>query len=133
MAVAIVIIRSRNDKAVKNVPRKEKSTDPASVNRERGFDRRANLVRYSKHAICRMACRQISKVEIDDLMNDGKINYKKSDLKNERCPRYAIEGRTSDDQRVRIIFAQCNDSTTVVTVIDLDTEFSCNCPGDNKK
>jgi hypothetical protein len=32
---------------------------------------------------------------------------------------------------VRIVFAQCNQSTTVVTVIDLDTEFECHCTGDD--
>lgn len=66
-------------------------------------------------------------------MRDGKINYNKSDLQNARCPRYAVEDVTSDNQRVRIVFAQCNEYTEVVTVIDLDTEWTCDCPGDDKK
>jgi ribosome biogenesis GTPase A len=65
-------------------------------------------------------------------MQNGKINYKKSDLQNARCPRYAVEGVTKDKQDVRIVYAQCNESTTVVTVIDLDTEWTCDCPGDDK-
>ena len=64
-------------------------------------------------------------------MQDGKINYKKSDLKNVRCPRYALEGNTTDGQQVRIVYAQCNEKTVVVTVIDLEKEWSCDCPGDN--
>ena len=64
-------------------------------------------------------------------MEKGKINYTKSDLQNARCPRYAVEGITQDNQKTRIVFAQCNEKTEVVTVIDLDTEWSCNCPGDD--
>ena len=56
-----------------------------------------------------------------------------ANMQNARCPRYAIEGVTVDSQKVRIIFAQCNEKTEVVTVIDLDTEWSCDCPGDDKK
>ncbi len=78
-----------------------------------------------------MNCRKITQAEVEDVMKEGKINYAKSDLKNVRCPRYAVESTTGDGQRVRIVFAQCNESTTVVTVIDLETEFECNCPGVN--
>ncbi len=77
-----------------------------------------------------MNCRHITQQEVKEIMKDGKINYSKSDLQNSRCPRYAVEGMTSDNQDVRIIFAQCNESTTVVTVIDVGKEWSCNCPGD---
>jgi hypothetical protein len=108
--------------------------DPASnVDRDRGFDRRTSYLEYSKHAKCRMECRHITQAEVEDIMRNGKINYDKSDLQNARCPRYAIEGITGDNQDVRIVFAQCNEKTEVVTVIDLDTEWSCDCPGDDNK
>ena len=80
-----------------------------------------------------MECRQISAAEVEEIMLEGKINYSKSDLKNTRCPRYALEGVTDDEQRVRIVYAQCNTKTTVVTVIDLEREWSCDCPGDDDK
>ena len=79
-----------------------------------------------------MQCRHITEQEVEETMREGKINYNKSDLQNARCPRYAVEEVTKDDQRVRIVFAQCNNYTEVVTVIDLDTEWSCHCPGDDK-
>lgn len=109
--------------------------DPASnpTNRDKGFDRRVSYLEYSNHARCRMQCRKISQAEVEEIMRDGKINYNKSDLQNARCPRYAVEGLTRDDQRVRIIYAQCNDKTVVVTVIDLETDFKCDCPGDDDK
>jgi Domain of unknown function (DUF4258) len=104
-----------------------------AADRDRGFDRRTSFLEYSNHARCRMQCRKITQAEVEAIMQDGKINYTKSDLQNARCPRYAVEGITRDDQRVRIVFAQCNESTTVVTVIDLGNEWSCDCPGDDDK
>jgi len=116
-----------------NVTSKDKKKENSSINRDRGFDRRINFLEYSNHAKCRMQCRKISQSEVEDMMLNGKINYNKSDLQNNRCPRYAIEGKTADRQDVRIIFAQCNEKTEVVTVIDLDTDWQCSCPGDDKK
>lgn len=113
--------------------RTPKEKESGSVNREKGFDRRISYLDYSNHAKCRMQCRKISQSEVEQIMQGGKINYNKSDIQNTRCPRYAVEGITSDEQQVRIVFAQCNDKTTVVTVIDLDTEWTCHCPGDDKK
>ncbi len=120
---------SRSRTTVTNATKKEQG----AVDRDRGFDRRISYLEYSKHAKCRMECRKISQAEVEELMQNGKINYNKSDLQNTRCPRYAVEGVTRDNQKTRIVFAQCNDKTTVVTVIDLDTEWSCDCPGDDKK
>lgn len=80
-----------------------------------------------------MQCRKISQEEVKEIMQNGKINYNKSDIKAHPCPEYALEGMTSDDQRVRIIFAQCDTKTKVVTCIDLGTEWECDCPGDENK
>lgn len=93
--------------------------------------RDTTLLQYSKHARCRMECRHISAQEVKDILLHGRINYQKSDLQNDRCPRYAVEGTTADRQQVRIVFAQCSDNIVVVTAIDLDTNWQCHCPGDN--
>jgi hypothetical protein len=108
------------------------STSP-EVNRNRGFDRRVSYLQYSNHARCRMECRHITQSEVEETMRDGQINYRKSDIQNTRCPRYALEDQTKDGQHVRIVFAQCDNYTEVVTVIDLDTEWTCECPGDDDK
>ena len=131
LAALVFIIRECKDEREANGSTKSKST--TTTNRDKGFDRRISYLEYSKHAKCRMECRRISQAEVEEIMQDGKINYNKSDLQNARCPRYAVEGITGDNQKTRIVFAQCNDKTTVVTVIDLDTEWSCDCPGDDKK
>jgi hypothetical protein len=65
---------------------------------------------------------------VQQILKDGKINYAKSELQGEDCKKkYAVEGITKDDQKVRIIFAPCSDEVTVVTVIDLGKEWECNC------
>ena len=139
MAVTIIVVKtcknSKQQQAKTKVTTNDNSKDPASnkTDRDKGFDRRTSYLEYSNHAKCRMQCRKISQAEVEEIMKDGKINYNKSDLQNARCPRYAVEGETHDNQRVRIVYAQCNESTTVVTVIDLDTEFECHCPGDDDK
>lgn len=135
LGAALLIIKTcKNNNQPQPKPKVTDRKDPAAeVNRDRGFDRRISYLEYSNHAKCRMQCRHISQAEVEDIMRNGNINYTKSDLKNARCPRYAVEGRTNDNQRVRIVYAQCNGATTVVTVIDLETEFECSCPGDDDK
>ncbi len=109
---------------------KNKSTKSLSndVNRNRGFDRRISYIEYTAHGKCRMQCRKISQAEVKEIMQRGKINYNKSDVKAKPCPEYALEGTTSDNQRVRIVFAQCDTKSKVVTVIDLNKEWTCDCP-----
>ena len=74
-----------------------------------------------------MVCRQIDKREIAEILQKGRINHEKSDPASRPDPKYALEGYTQDGQEVRIIFAQADEGTVVVTVIDLQKEWSCNC------
>lgn len=82
---------------------------------------------YTKHARCRMECRNISEDEVMEVVREGKINYEKSEQQSGKCPTYAIEDVVRDGSRLRIVFAKCDKSTRVVTCIDLDKEFSCSC------
>lgn len=134
LALALAIIIIKKFKGDNQSNRRSKSTSTKIyTDRDKGFDRRITFLEYSNHAKCRMECRHITQAEVEEIMQDGKINYNKSDLQNARCPRYAVEGVTADKQDVRIVFAQCNEKTEVVTVIDLDTDWTCQCPGDDKK
>ena len=101
--------------------------------RKKGFDRRTSTLEYTKHARCRMDCRHISQNDINDIMLKGEINYARSDVKDKPCPTYAVQGYTNDGQHLRVIFAQCDTKTKVVTCYDLEKDFECFCPGDEKK
>ncbi|KXK47042.1 MAG: hypothetical protein FNNCIFGK_02344 [Bacteroidia bacterium] len=88
---------------------------------------RYRTLEYTQHARCRMQCRNISEAEVNEILRNGTINYKKSNLNDKPCPTYAIEGNTNDGQKVRIVFAACKSTTRVVTTIDLGVEHECDC------
>ena len=92
-----------------------------------GLDRTTETLKFSKHARCRMDCRQISEQEVKAILANGEVNFKKTRLDDPRGPTYALEGYTNDRQHVRIIFAPKKDFITVVTVIDLEVEHACAC------
>lgn len=129
MALLTIVIRRCNNQSgdegtantsTRSVPRR---TTPPKANAD-GFDRSRELF-FSKHARCRMSCRKISQEEVREIQARGRINYSKSKLEDPRGPSYAVEGYTSDGQKVRIIFAPKQKHTTVVTVIDLENEYQC--------
>jgi hypothetical protein len=96
-------------------------------NREEGFNRRATGIIYSKHARCRMDCRHIDESEVKEILQSGTVNYSKIETGG-RGKTYPLEGITHDKQHVRIVFAPKDDGEIlVVTCIDLDTEWSCDC------
>ena len=82
---------------------------------------------YTHHAKCRMDCRYISKKEVGEVLKNGKINKRKSNPNDPRCPTVALEKVTSDGQTVRIIVADCDEVAKLVTVIDLKNKYNCVC------
>ena len=109
------------------------ATEEIAANK-RGLNRNPSQINYSKHAKCRMECRHIDEAEVKDMLINGAVNYKKSDLKGDDCQKkYAVEGYSKDKQHLRIIFAPCNTEVTVVTCIDIGQEWECHCEGDENK
>jgi hypothetical protein len=83
---------------------------------------------YTHHAECRMKCRQISENEVKQILQNGEVNFRKSNTRGKPCPSYALEGKTSDGQHVRIVFAACDSITKVITAIDLYAKNdTCQC------
>ena len=91
------------------------------------LNRSAGKLIYSRHARCRMECRHIDESEVKEILATGKLNNKKVE-QDDRGKTYPLEGITHDKQHVRIVFAPKGpDAVEVVTCIDLDTEWPCNC------
>lgn len=110
-------------------PRPTFNDDPITVpaNIEAAINRNATEIIYSKHARCRMACRHIDESEVKEILAAGKINIRKIET-DERGASYPLEGITHDRQHVRIVFApKGKDAVEVVTCIDLDTDWACDC------
>jgi hypothetical protein len=96
--------------------------------RREAFDRHPVHLYYTKHALCRMDCRHISRKDINEIMEKGIINFNKSNRYDRPCPTFALQGETSDGEKIRVIFAQCSAETKVVTCYNLEEDFECHCP-----
>lgn len=98
-----------------------------TINGSNDFNRSAQRIIYSKHAHCRMDCRHIDESEVKEILAGGRVNVNKIQ-EDERGKTYPLEGVTHDHQHVRIVFApKENNVVEVVTCIDLDTEWPCDC------
>lgn len=116
---------------VKKNQRGDVKPDPVTVKTEvlagaPELDRNSTHLTYSKHAKCRMECRHIDQAEVEDILKRGEINYEKIE-ESVKGKSYPLEGVTRDKQHVRIVFAPQQQEIVVVTVIDLDKEWQCDC------
>ncbi len=117
--------RSNGNNPVKNTNNKPNNTFTDNV---ADVNRHPKNIHYTKHAKCRMDCRHFTKQEVAEILEKGKINFDKSKDRAGKCPTYALEGETSDGQHARMVFSFCGkEEVDVVTVIDLDTDWDCNC------
>lgn len=89
------------------------------------FNRHSGPLVLTKHVRCRMQCRDITVKEINDILQEGQINYTKSELDAPRGPRFALEGYSHEHQHLRVIFVPEQNDIVVVTCIDLDKEWPC--------
>lgn len=128
MALVTIWLRNCNGRQSTGKESTKTRVPPAEQYSGRGFNRQVNGLEYTRHARCRMQCRHITQVEVLHIMKNGRINYRKTDVNDRPCATYALEGYTEDQQHVRIVFAQCQQVTKVVTCIDLESEVECECP-----
>ena len=108
---------------VKKKQRGTKKVNTTEIQSE-PVNRSAKNIRYSKHARCRMECRQIDESEVKEILQKGEINFGRVE-EDEKGKTYPFEGITHDKQHVRIVFAPHDDAVVVVTVIDLGKEHEC--------
>ena len=108
----------------RNNPEKEISY-PAKT--EELINRNPASISYSRHARCRMECRHIDETEVKEILEKGEINISRIQ-EDERGKTYPLEGITHDKQHVRIVFApKKNNKLEVITCIDLDNDWPCDC------
>lgn len=90
----------------------------------------AQHLQLTKHAQCRMKCRSITTADVARVLIHGSINYGKSNAQDKPCGTYAVEGKTEAGKEVRIIVADCDSISRLVTAIDLGLEKEeekCGC------
>lgn len=103
------------------------SSSPATSEATLQLDRNQKNISYSKHARCRMDCRHIDEMEVNDILENGTINYNRVE-EDDQGVSIPLEGVTKDGQKVRIVFAPKKNKTVVVTAIDLNKDWPCDCP-----
>lgn len=106
--------------------KKQEDNITIPVNTEEGFNRHPEKIIYSKHAKCRMDCRHIDETEVKEVLDNGTVNYNKIEEDN-RGKTFPLEGITHDKQHVRIVVASKRNDLVIVTVIDLDKDWYCDC------
>ena len=123
-AIFLLWYVKKNQRGASRVDAPTEITVPAAT--VEPFDRDIQNIVYTKHARCRMDCRHIDETEVREILQQGQINTAKIEV-DERGKTYPLEGITHDKQHVRIVFAPKKNELVVVTVIDLEKEWPCNC------
>lgn len=121
--------RGKSNVQQKNIHEKiepVKTTAAEESNFADPIDRTPDKLIFTKHARCRMACRHIDEAEVKEVLEDGVVNYSKVE-QSEKGKSYPLEGFTHDKQHVRIVFAPKRNDLVVVTVIDLERDWPCDC------
>ena len=111
------------------IKKNQRGTDHSEFNKEinaEPFQRDTKTITYSRHARCRMKCRNIDESEVKEILLNGKINYNKVE-EDQQGKTYPLEGITHDRQHVRLVVAPKDNNLVVVTVVDLDKEWRCDC------
>lgn len=81
----------------------------------------------TKHIKCRMDCRHITEDEIKEIIKNGEINYNKSGTGSKGDSTFALEGFSHENQHIRVVVAPESEGLVLITCIDLDKEWPCNC------
>jgi hypothetical protein len=106
-----------------------KKTATDNVDRNNGLDRRLSFLEYTDHAKCRMDCEHISTQTIENSLQTWHVDTAASEFNAGPCPIFALQGYTENKQHLRIIFAQCDFKTKLITCFNVDSVFDCHCPG----
>ena len=85
------------------------------------IDRHASRLILTRHARCRMDCRHITEKEIREVLEEGEINYRKSEPDAHPDPKYALEGYTQSlrmelrSTGVKVVILNPGDFNTPIT------------------
>ena len=130
LTMFVIIILALLTLAVKRCNKSRESHTNRTISVNEGDWRHHKLI-FTKHARCRMECRDISEEEVEYILVNGVINEQKNKEEDAEatghCPTYALEGKTNDGQQIRIVFGACDKITKVITAIDLGVEHACDC------
>ncbi len=118
---------SGNGEQNKNTRQKGSDLPPRQNFKDKDLRYQDQAIKLTHHGRCRMECRKIDAYEIQEVINQGKVNAKKSNPNSKPCPTIAFEGKTIDNQTIRVVLGTCEGNYKIVTVIDLKNDWKCDC------
>jgi Domain of unknown function (DUF4258) len=124
LAALLILLFIKRNQRNSNVKMKDRVTVENVTDAYRQLRTGNKAIVYSRHAKCRMECRHIDESEVKEILQTGEINHSK-EQETEKGVTFPLEGKTHDGQNVRIVFAPHENEVTVVTCIDLDTNWPC--------
>jgi len=74
-----------------------------------------------------MACRHITEEEIKEILKTGMLNNTKSGIGSKGDSTFALEGYSHENQHIRVVVAPEAQGLVIITCIDLEHEWPCNC------
>ena len=103
------------------------SASRLSDNPQASYRNTKDLV-LTKHVRCRMGCREVTLEEIKEIIEKGTVNLQKSGIGKQGDSTFALEGISHEKQHLRVVVApKKNGELVVITCIDLEKEWPCNC------
>src|SRR5687767_8788516 len=93
-------------------------------------NRQPDRLQYAQFALCNMGCRNISRSEVEAVLQSGIINLNQSNRRRFPCPTFSLQGTTATGRYLRILIEQCRNATMVLNCSDLKKDFSCDCDHD---
>lgn len=95
------------------------------------FNRNPSRIEYTKLALCRMECQNISANDITEIVRRGEINPAKSDLRKRPCAIFTLYGKTKKGMGLSIIVSQCGTVARITNCYDVGGTIPCNCTENN--
>jgi hypothetical protein len=131
--LAVMIIAALAIKRCNNKHTSGKGKLADGIDRNYALHRRSSFIEYTDQARCRMQCEKITEHIVENSLLNWTIDTAASEFSAHPCPIYTLEGYTSDSQHLRIVFAQCDFKTKVITGIHIDSVYACGCAGVGQK
>ena len=97
------------------------------------FNRNPSRIEYTKFALCRMDCYDISANIVIGVFRNGTINRPKSDLHKRPCPIFTIHSLTKQNMSIWIIVQQCGTVAKILDCFNANGAMPCNCTDDNNQ
>lgn len=79
------------------------------------------VVFISPLAQCKLECLNVDQEEVLDILNDGSVNFSKSQTKTEPCKSYTIE-----KDNLNVIFELCEEKVTLKD-FEFNNQKKCDC------